>query len=166
MAHPLTLPTVGLLALAGIGAGVQLGYSAIAEIDPSYFSQPATRFHADLSANRPVDSSAPALLAQAQDPALGTGCIGCRTFPEEYVPIHEALINRYSSGFASNADGPASDVAEEQPDPEAARLRQAIQQVELHARGSAEQPASVAFAEAEAAASTHEVQSETVAVTD
>ena len=151
MAHPLTLPTVGLLALAGIGAGIHLGHSAIAEINPMYYSQPATRFHADLSANRPIDSTPPALLAQANDPALGTGCIGCRTFPEEYYPIHEASLDRYSSGLAANADVSSPAMAEEQPDPEAARLRHAIQQVELYARGSAEAAATVAYAGAEAA---------------
>ena len=117
MAHPLTLPTVGLLALAGIGAGIQLGHSAIAEIDPVYFSQPPTRFHADLSANRPLDTSPPALLAQAKNPGLGAGCIGCRTFPEEYYPVHEASLDGYSSGFASNADAPEISVAEEQSYP-------------------------------------------------
>ena len=164
MAHPLTLPTVGLLALAGIGAGIHLGHSAIAEINPMYFSQPATRFHADLSANRPLDPAAPALLTQAKDPALGTDCIGCRTFPEEYYPIHEASLDRYSSGFASSGDAPQPELAEEQPDPEAARLRQAIQQVELYARGSSD-AAGDAYASAEAAAN-GEAQREEVAVTD
>ena len=164
MAHPLTLPTAGLLALAGIGVGIHLGHSAIAEINPRYFSEPATRFHADLSANRPLDSAQPALLAQARDPALGTGCVGCRTYPEEYYPIHEASLDRYSSGFASNGDASEPAMSEEQTDPEAARLRQAIQQVELYARGSSE-AAGVAYASAEAASS-DEAQREDVAVTD
>ena len=163
MAHPLTLPTAGLLALAGIGVGIHLGHSAIAEINPMYFSEPPTRFHADLSANRPLDSAPPTLLAAAKDPALGSGCIGCRTFPEEYYPIHEASLDRYSSGYASNADATDPAVAEEQPDPEAARLHQAIQQVELYARGSAEE-AAVAYASADADSS-GETQREDVAVT-
>lgn len=138
MSHPLTLPTIGLLTLAGIGAGVHLGHSAIAEINPLYFSEPETRFHADLSANPPSDSAPPPLLAQARDPALGTGCIGCRTYPEEYFPVHEASLGRYSSGYAANADIVQPAVYEEQPDPEAERIRQDIQRVELYARGSAE----------------------------
>ena len=164
MAHPLTLPTAGLLALAGIGAGIHLGHSAIAEINPSYFSEPPTRFHGDLSANRPIDSSPPTRLAEAGDPALGAGCIGCRTYPEEYYPIHEASLDRYSGGFASAADVSEPEFPEEQPDPEAERLRQAIQQVELYARGAAE-TAAVTYASAEAAPSA-EAQSEDVAVTD
>ncbi|MDP8912328.1 MAG: hypothetical protein M3N39_01970 [Pseudomonadota bacterium] len=164
MAHPLTLPTAALLALAGIGAGIYLGHSAIAEINPMYFSQPATRFHADLSANRPFESAPPALLPQARDPALGTGCIGCRTYPEEYYPIHEASLDRYSSGFASNADALQPEMAGEQPDPEAARLRQAIQQVELYAQGSSD-AAGVAYASAEADP-TGEAQREGSAVTE
>jgi hypothetical protein len=163
MAHPLTLPTVGLLAVAGIGAGIHLGYSAIAEINPMYFSQPPTRFHADLSANRPLDSAPPALLPQTKDAALGTGCIGCRTFPEEYYPIHEASLDRYSSGFAADADVSEPEMAEEQPDPEAARLRQAVQQVELYARGSSD--GEVAYASSEAAPA-GEAQREEITVTD
>ena len=164
MAHSLTLPAVGLLALAGIGAGIHLGHSAIAEINPAYFSEPSTRFHADLSANRPLASAPPTLLSDAKDPALGTGCIGCRTYPEEYYPIHEASLDRYSGGFASNADAPETRLPEEQPDPEDARLRQAIQQVELYARGESE-AAGAAYAAAEAAPSA-EAQREDVAVTE
>lgn len=164
MAHPLTLPTAGLLALAGIGAGIHLGHSAIAEIDPMYFSEPPTRFHADLSANRPIDSAPPAALSQTEDLALGTGCIGCRTFPEEYFPIHDASLDRDLSGFASEADSPQQEVAEEQPDPEAARLREAIQRVEIYARGSSE-AAGVSYASAEAAPAS-DAQGEGVLVTD
>ena len=163
MAHPLTLPTAAVLALAGIGAGIHLGHSAIAEIDPMYFSQEATRFHSDLSANRPVDSSPPGPLAQATDPALGPNCIGCRTFPEEYYPVREASLDDYSGGYATTAEAPQIEAAEEQPDPEIARLRQAIQQVELYARGSAE-AAAVTYASAETASS-GEGQSEEVAAT-
>lgn len=149
MAHSLTLPTVGLLALAGIGAGIHLGHSAIADINPKYFSQPSTRFHADLSANRSLNSAAPTLLTQAEDPALGTGCIGCRTSPEEYYPIHEASLDRYSSGFAADAAASQPEPIEEQPDPEAAHLRKAIQQVERYSRGPAE-TSGIEYASAEA----------------
>ena len=165
MPHSLTLPTAGLLTLAGIGAGIHLGHSAIAEINPMYFSEPPTRFHADLSSNRSMDLAPPASIAQAKDPALGVGCIGCRTFPEEYYPVHEASIDRYSSGFATSADAPQAPLAQEQqPDPEAARLKQAIQRVELYARGSAE-TAAVDYAAAEAAPSAL-AQGDDVAVTD
>jgi hypothetical protein len=63
MARAVTLPLIGTLALTGIGVGIQLGYSAIAEIDPIYYSQPETRFHADLSPYRPSTATPPATLA-------------------------------------------------------------------------------------------------------
>jgi hypothetical protein len=96
MVHSMTWPIVGALAVTGVGAGVHLGHSAIAEINPIYYNEPATRFHADLSASRPSDSPTPMRLS-APDPAeLGTGCVGCRTYPEEYYPIHDASIDRYA----------------------------------------------------------------------
>jgi hypothetical protein len=49
MAHPLTVPTIGVLALAGAGLGLYLGNSAISEINPLYFTDPPSRFHADLT---------------------------------------------------------------------------------------------------------------------
>jgi hypothetical protein len=50
MAYPVALPTMAALSIAGAVAGVQLGRSAIAEINPVYFSTPqAARFFADLT---------------------------------------------------------------------------------------------------------------------
>jgi len=165
MPHPLTLSTAGAIALVGIFTGVQLGRSAIAEIDPIYYSERPTRFHADLVPNPPSDSPPNITLAQAdQNAALGTGCVGCRTYPEEYYPIHDASIDRYSSGYARDADAaPALAVLEtEEPDPEAIRLRDDMERVERYARGG-EPQAVYASAEAEPAA---EVQREEVPAND
>ena len=50
MAYPVALPAVAALSIAGAAIGVQLGRSAIAEINPVYFSTPeAARFFADLT---------------------------------------------------------------------------------------------------------------------
>ena len=160
MAHPLSIPMIGALALVGVGAGIQLGYSAIGEINPMYFSKPETRFHADLSSNHSFDSAQPPMLAQGRDPALGDGCIGCRTYPEEYFPIREASLGGYSDGYASEATTAEPAVVDAGPDPEAARLRQDIERVGLYARGSAPE-ASVQLASAEDESSA-EVRGETL----
>ena len=50
MAHPVALPAMAALSIAGAAIGVQLGRSAIAEINPLYFSAPQQgRFFADLA---------------------------------------------------------------------------------------------------------------------
>lgn len=50
MAYPVALPAMAALSIAGAAIGVQLGRSAIAEINPVYFSTPqAARFFADLT---------------------------------------------------------------------------------------------------------------------
>jgi hypothetical protein len=50
MAYPVALPAMAALSIAGAGIGVQLGRSAIAEINPLYFSAPQqARFFADLA---------------------------------------------------------------------------------------------------------------------
>ncbi len=153
MAHMTTLPLIGALALAGVGAGMHLGHSAISEINPVHFSEAPTRFHADLSPNRASDSAPPLTLASANDPALGNGCVGCRTYPEEYYPIHDAGLDRYSSGYAVDADEAEAIVADAaEPEPEAERLREAMRRVERYARGEPAPAPAVEFASAETAA--------------
>ncbi len=50
MAYPVALPAMAALSIAGAAIGVQLGRSAIAEINPLYFSEPQqARFFADLA---------------------------------------------------------------------------------------------------------------------
>jgi hypothetical protein len=49
MAYPVALPAMAALSIAGAAVGVQLGRSAIAEINPVYFSTPQARFFADLT---------------------------------------------------------------------------------------------------------------------
>lgn len=152
MAYFTTVPLIGALALAGVGAGIHLGHSAIAEINPIHFSEAPSRFHSDLSPNRPSDSAPGLMLARADDPALGTGCIGCRTYPEEYYPIHDASLDRYSSGYAVDVEEAEALVARAEPDadPEAARMREAIRRVERFAHGEAVPAVELASAEPEA----------------
>jgi hypothetical protein len=97
MAHPLTLPTVAMLALAGTGLGVYLGRAAVDEINPLYFSLPeATRSYAALTPNRGDDFDAlrPREVAATEyGAALGRGCVGCRTYPEEYFPRRDPAVD-------------------------------------------------------------------------
>lgn len=153
MAHPLTISTAGVLALLGVGAGVHLGRSAIAEINPIYYSEAPTRFHADLSPYRSTGSAPSISLAQGGDAPIAGDCVGCRTYPEEYYPIHDASIDRYSSDYALSSDvapAPAAAEAAEEPSPEELRLRKDIRKLELYARGGAEPAIVYASAEAEA----------------
>ncbi len=101
MAHPLTLPTLSVLALVGTALGVQLGRSAVSEINPAYFGEPETRFHADLAPYR-SETPPPLTLTDAEAAvALGSPCIGCTTASAEYYPIYEAGNARYATGTAA-----------------------------------------------------------------
>lgn len=106
MPNPFTLPTMAALALAGTGLGLYLGKSAIAEINPAYFGTPYSeaRFHSDLVPNRPNWDSAPPTLQNADlTLGYGTGCVNCRTYPEEYVPVHDDDVDAL---YADAADTP------------------------------------------------------------
>lgn len=154
MAHQLTWPTIGVLALLGTVAGVHLGYSAIAEINPVYFAsrEPRSSFHADLVPHRPSDS-APVALAP-DDAMLGAACIGCRDYPEEYYPIHDASVDGgYDSEWASDDSAEAIQLTAYAVETlaEVARRKADIERVEryAHAPVTAEEQ----FASAEVPAS-------------
>jgi hypothetical protein len=145
----MTLPLIGALALAGVGAGVQLGHAALSEINPVYFSDPPTRFHSDLVANPPSTSPPQLVAASAEDPnALGAGCVGCRTYPEEYYPVHDAAIEDPSGVYADEgAKVRVVAAVEEEPDPETSRLQSEIARVERYARGGTDSAPQLASAE-------------------
>jgi hypothetical protein len=96
--NTLTLSMLAGLSIAGAAIGVQLGRSAINEIDPAYFRDPEVAFHGDLAANRGPDWAQ----VQAQEYAAAatpvTQCIGCvgrpvPDFPVEYVPGRDPYVN-------------------------------------------------------------------------
>ena len=122
MPQPLTLATLSVLAAAGSVTGVYLGRSAIAEINPAYYDEPETRFHADMVPN-PPDFDAPVTragyLTQAErQRALGSGCVGCRTYPEEYYPVHDSSVDKYQPGYAEMEEAAAPQPAVYAPDPQ------------------------------------------------
>ena len=99
-----TLPAMAGLAIVGAALGITLGKSAIAEINPAYFNEAEDAFHADLVPHRSPDWAQvhQAEYRAAQQPVvvgeLGSGCIGCRNYPVEYVPRHDPAVDRYVEG--------------------------------------------------------------------
>ena len=100
MPHSLVLPLVAGLSLAGAAVGVQLGHSAIAEIDPAVFAEPEESFHAPLAANQCPDWAQVQLAEYRQpevvsQPEVPPACIGCVTWPIELGPQPSAGVPRY-----------------------------------------------------------------------
>ncbi|MDT9597698.1 hypothetical protein [Sphingosinicella rhizophila] len=92
MVRPLTISMMIAMPLASALLGLQLGRATIAEIDPVHFREAETRFHSDLVANRPAiwAGGSPVRLSDASlTQGLGSGCIKCIDYPEEYQPIHD-----------------------------------------------------------------------------
>lgn len=82
------LSSIAALALAGSALGIYLGKSAIAQIDPVYYSTPfsVAKFHADVTPNPPSFDAAPAAFQDASTiDGLGTGCVGCQNRPAEFA---------------------------------------------------------------------------------
>jgi hypothetical protein len=125
-----TLPIIAGLAILGAAVGVNLGRSAVAEINPAYFGDSDDSFHSDLVPYRSPDWAQvqAAEYHAAQQPVvvgdLGSGCIGCRDYPVEYVPQHDPAVDGYQDGYAASAPQPAQIVIVETPAaPDPARER-------------------------------------------
>ena len=126
MPQALTLQIIGGIAVAGAALGLHLGQSSISEIDPSLFAEPETRFHADLVPNpAPIAGDYAARTDGPEPIGLGTGCIGCRTYPEEYYPTQDPTIESLSArfpdseasvAFASYQERPPAAVSSRSPD--------------------------------------------------
>ena len=121
MAHILTWPALAGLAIVGAAGGITLGRSAVAEINPAYFSDPDSDFHADLVPNRTPANGADWGQVQQADYAsaataqgLGSGCVGCREYPVEYVPVPDPSLAWMNDGWQPGL------TAEDQAEPEQA----------------------------------------------
>ena len=156
MANPLMLPTAALLSLVGAAAGVYLGNSSIGEINPIYFEaeEPGSRFYVDLTPQGYRDWAAvqkAELRAVELGTDLGTGCVGCRTYPEEgFYAVHRASLGKSETEWAEMikepaAPAPTAEIAK--PDPE-------FEQVERYSSFpvSVEEAAEIAMADASEAA--------------
>lgn len=153
MPATMTLPIMAGLAILGVAAGINLGQSAVSEINPAYFSDPEDSFHADLVPYRSPDWAQvqAAEYRAAQQPVLvgdlGSGCIGCRDYPVEYVPRHDPAVDGYRQGYEDGYAAmpqPAQIVVVETPAPDPARER--IQAYSSYPVSSDEKPAPVAEA--------------------
>jgi hypothetical protein len=149
-----TLPIMAGLAILGAAAGVNLGRSAVADINPAYFNEAEDSFHADLVPYRSPDWAQvqASEYRAAQQPVLvgdlGGGCIGCRPYPVEYVPRHAPAMDGYQDGYAASAPQPAQVIVLETPPPDPARER--IQLYSSYPVSSDEKPVQSAQAPAEA----------------
>jgi hypothetical protein len=151
-----TLPVMAGLSILGAALGITLGKSAIAEINPAYFSEAEDDFHADLVPYRSPDWAQvhQAQYQASQQPVivgeLGSGCVGCRDYPVAYVPSHDPAVDLYADGGEASAPQPAQIVVVETPAPDPARER--IQLYSSYPVSSEDKPAEVARAAAEAPA--------------
>jgi hypothetical protein len=136
MPHIYTLPIAAGLTIAASATGIWLGNGAIREINPAYYSAPETRFHADLAPYRSPDQGQAPLAQDASfAEGLGTGCINCRTYPEEYYPDPDSY---YRTPFQAEADGEedgwsASAETESPPTPEQAAANPEWERVQSYA---------------------------------
>ncbi len=99
MPSPLTLPIVAGLSIIGGLGGIWLGHSAIDQVNPFFFSEPQTRFHADSVPYRSPDWAQVNAAEQAQ--AIEgeiTSCVGCLNWPQEYRPIRDAAFRSMDYG--------------------------------------------------------------------
>ena len=154
-----TLPVMAGLSILGAALGITLGKSAVAEINPAYFNEAEDDFHADLVPYRSPDWGQvhQAEYRAAQQPVivgeLGSGCIGCRTYPVDYVPRHDPAVDRYVEGGLIRAPEPTvvegvETAAMPAPDPD----RERIVRYASYPVSSEERPVEVAEAPAEEAA--------------
>jgi hypothetical protein len=142
MARAVDLSILGALTLIGAGTGLHLGWSAIAEINPVHFSsaEGASAFHGDLVPNRSWDS-APSMGPERADAlALGSGCIGCRTYPVDYRPVPDPAIEQvYARSEEPSGSVPVQLAAYQEEAPEEASRRRAdLERVELYSRAPIE----------------------------
>lgn len=156
MDYKTKVPVVAGLAILGTALGVQLGTSAIAEINPAHFSDPEPRFHADLVPHARGDWAQVQVAeyhrAGASD-GYGEGCIRCPEYPVEYVPQPHPAFDGFEDDWSASASV-AEPVAvfAEAPDPDRERLeRYASFPVDAREARLAEQAGKAAAAEEGAA---------------
>jgi hypothetical protein len=121
-----TIPILGGLALLATAAGVSLGHSAVADINPVYFSSAPDRFHGDRAPQRPDWTAPQPALSSVPAEGLGSGCFGCSARGSEHYAAPAVVT--YTDGWradAERASAPVEAVAIEQvaaPDPERERV--------------------------------------------
>lgn len=114
MAKLFTLPSIAVLAVVGIGAGIHLGNGAANAINPFYSTPLPSRSHASLSATG--TDGAPTTLSQAETRSTLDGCVGCRTeqqpMPEGYFAASLGAPRGYRAAYVAFSE-PAAEPAPE-----------------------------------------------------
>jgi hypothetical protein len=137
MANTLTLSALGALSIAGAALGWQLGHASVAEINPAYFKEPETTFHAALAANAPQSWDQVQRQEYSQVEVPVTSCVGCvngplPAYPVAYVPgrdpyIETAAVTRWPAQARQARTAPEATeqvaYAEPEPKPDPARER-------------------------------------------
>jgi hypothetical protein len=130
--HATTLAIAGGLSIAAAAAGIGLGRSTIAEINPAYLQDPEVPYYSDLvPGTRPradwaqVQAQEYQAAAQAPPPA---SCVGC-TWPVDPAPREDPVVARYDRPVTAalppseRAEAPARIVIVEPPaSPERVRI--------------------------------------------
>jgi hypothetical protein len=154
--HSLTLPIAAGVAIVGSAGGIWLGNSSISQINPAYYSDPETRFHADLAAQPPNWEQAQVAGTEGTADGLGTGCIKCRDYPEEVYPSAAAYYREpnWSDPSWRQVDGEEDGWAASAPETEVRVVRASaeadpeMERVQTYSayRVSADEPTEQAFA--------------------
>lgn len=122
MRRLITLQNAAALAIAGTGLGIFFGNTAIDAIDPHFYAPLPSAHYASLTPYRGAAISAPEpIQASAAETrvALGSGCVGCRTYPEEYHPdsaLEEEAPEGYYAASLGAPNGYRPTVAEAAPE--------------------------------------------------
>lgn len=106
MSAKTTLSVVAALSVIGAGSGAWLGRSAIAEIDPFYFSEPETSFVADRIAYRSPDWTEVQLGEYEQDGLLD----GIGPGPMPGAVYAAPAVATYGDGWAAASEREAAPV--------------------------------------------------------
>ena len=149
MAYTRTLPLIAGLTVFGAAAGVWLGRSAIAEINPAYYASAPERFHADQVPYRSPEW-AQVQAAEFQQTGsfegLGTGCLGCGAGDTVYAaPTVVTYGEGWTEGAIAEAQPLQAPAAPAAPDPDVERVLRyasyAVSSEEAAAAASAQAPA-------------------------
>lgn len=148
MAYPFSLSSLAALALVGTGAGLFLGKSAISEINPAYFGShySETRFHSDLVPGGANFDRAPKLTDATLEYGLGSGCVGCQTYPEEYFPVHDPAVDGYAADTTAVADRIVEDADRDLAEMQRQAKQASLERYAHYPIETGEQPAKLAQA--------------------
>ena len=146
MAYPIALPAIAGLSIMGAACGIWLGKSAVSEINPVYYQEPETRFHADLVPYRSPDWAkvqAVELQQAGMGEDYGRFCLGCIDYPEEVRFARTREPDGWNDGWSASASyeepevhtASTGTVPVERSDPEWQRV-----QLYANARVSADEP--------------------------